>query len=114
VRDKTDDLTSTDPELRQIYLDAWNADGRADVEKGAQAFLCSLRMRDWAGMQEVRHTNTHGRCRLLTLTVIDGSIHAQRPRRRPQTISLGGNVVLPSSEFASLYQSYQAAAHGFE
>lgn len=42
-----------DQELRKIYLDAWNADNQKDLEKGAQAFLCSLRSRDWSGMQDV-------------------------------------------------------------
>jgi hypothetical protein len=42
-----------DEELRKIYLDAWNADNQKDLEKGAQAFLCSLRSRDWGGMQDV-------------------------------------------------------------
>jgi hypothetical protein len=69
-------------ELRKIYLDAWRAgyqiyepealsdknsgqdqketekqeteEMEKNLEKGAQAFLCSVRLRDWLGMQEVR------------------------------------------------------------
>lgn len=39
-------------ELRQIYQDSWNAHEQKDPEMGAQAFLCSARLGDYADMQK--------------------------------------------------------------
>lgn len=46
-------------ELRKLYLDAWRGGDYKDLEKGGEAFICSVRLRDWEGMQHVSCCKEH-------------------------------------------------------